>query len=78
VACCLRILIDQAAEDRPSLHPTGIEIARVCSRRVWWLLAERPMWAVIVVVADVLVQQHAQMPFANDQGPVGALLTSAR
>jgi hypothetical protein len=31
------------------------------------LLAERPMWAMIIVVADVLVQYHAEMLFARDQ-----------
>jgi hypothetical protein len=31
------------------------------------LLAERPMWAMIIVVADVLVQHHARMLFAGDQ-----------
>ena len=33
------------------------------------------MWAMIIVVADVLVQHHAQMPFTGDQHPVGALPT---
>ena len=43
--------------------------------RVWRLLAECPVWAVVVVVADVLVQHDTQMPFTRDQHPVGALAT---
>jgi hypothetical protein len=33
------------------------------------------MWAMIIVMADILVQHHGQMPFTGDQQPVGALRT---
>jgi hypothetical protein len=44
-----------------------MDTATVRWRRVWWLLTDRPMWAVIVEIADLLVKHHAQMPFARDQ-----------
>ena len=41
------------------------------------MLAERPMWAMIVVVPDVLVEHQVQVPLAHDQHPVGALSADA-
>ena len=40
---------------------------------VGWLLAQRSVWPVTVVVGDVLGQDARQVPFADDEYPVGAL-----
>jgi hypothetical protein len=44
-------------------------------RRDRRLLAKRPVWAMIVVVTDVLFQHRTQMMFTRDQQPTGALTT---
>lgn len=38
----------------------------------WWLLGERSVWPVAVVVGGVLGQDVRQVPFADDEHAVGA------
>jgi hypothetical protein len=46
----LRVLVDQPAEDRSPVNPGGVEV-NSSQRRIRWLLTERAMWMVGVVVA---------------------------
>jgi hypothetical protein len=69
---CLRILVDQAAQDRSAVNPGGVQVNDV-RRRIRWLLSERAMWTVAVVVAGVLVDDRRQVPLADDEHPVRAL-----
>jgi hypothetical protein len=43
--------------------------------RIWWLLSERVMWTVAVVVSHVLPEDRHQMSLAGDEYPVGAFST---
>ena len=42
-------------------------------RWIRWVLTERAMWTVAVVVSHVLGEDCRQMAFADDEHPVGAL-----
>ena len=42
-----------------------------------WALLQCPVWAMLVVVIDVLAQDQPQVPFAGDQHPVQALAPGA-
>ncbi|MCW2638935.1 MAG: hypothetical protein JWP76_1241, partial [Dactylosporangium sp.] len=72
--CGSFVLVDQAAEDRASLHPGGVQVYDL-RRRVRWLLVQRTMWTVAVVVSHVLAEDRRQLSLANDEHPVGALPT---
>jgi hypothetical protein len=53
------------------VNPGSVQVNNV-RRRNWWLLAERTMWTVAVVVAGVLVEDCRQVSLADDEHPVGA------
>jgi hypothetical protein len=63
---------------RRSRHRTGHSrpdgLMRTPGRRV---LVQRPMWPVHIVMIDVLVKDHPQVPLASDQQPVQALAPGA-
>jgi transcriptional regulator with XRE-family HTH domain len=68
----LRVLVDEAAEDRASTDSPrrGLDDINGTFR---WSLIQRSMWAVAVVVRGVLAEDSGQMTFTDDQRPVGAL-----
>ena len=67
------VFADQAAEDLPALDPGGdIDGAARLPRR---FLLQALMRTVAVIVPDVLGQELAEMPFAEDQHMIQALAT---
>jgi hypothetical protein len=68
---CLRILVDQSAENRTPVNPGGVQVYDV-RRRIRPLLAQRTMWTVAVVVGHVLGEDRRQMTLADDEHPVSA------
>ena len=71
--CGPLVLVDEAAEDRPTLDPLAGQISgRVIGPRRAEVTAA--MRAPSVVMGLVLGQDSSQMPFAEDQHPVGDLL----
>ncbi|CUU54106.1 hypothetical protein Ga0074812_102109 [Parafrankia irregularis] len=66
------VFVDQAAEDRPTFDPflgqfhDGVV-------RPWWLKAPTAVGSSSVVVPCVLGHDGAQVPFAEDQHPIGDL-----
>jgi predicted ATPase len=70
--CGSLVLVDEAAKDRLALDPLVGEVReRVVGPR--WAELTAAMRAPSVVVALVLGQDRPQMPFAEDQHPVGDL-----
>jgi hypothetical protein len=69
---CLRIFVDQPAEDRTVSDLGGGYMADI---RTWHgrPLAKRAMGPMRVVMRRVIVEDGRQMPFAGDENPVGAL-----
>src|SRR3954469_23627183 len=75
LTCVLRgasVLVDETAEDRAFLDPFGGEVGGrvVGSRRGQ---SESAVGAVAFVVHGVLVENQPQVPFAEDEHPVGDL-----
>src|SRR4051794_20839716 len=68
---CLRVFVDQPAEDLASLDLGG-RWGSDLRTRLGWLLAERAMWPMVVVVRGVGCEGCRQVPFADDEHPVGA------
>jgi hypothetical protein len=54
------------------VNPGGVQVNDVRCR-IRWLLPERAMWTVAVVVSHVLAEDRRQMTLADDERPVGAL-----
>ena len=77
-SCDLGVFVDEAAEPIP---PENAHIRQGCG---WirtsrgWVLVQRPVRPVRVVVIDVLIEDQPQVPFAGDQHPVQALPARAR
>src|SRR5438046_1567718 len=68
-SCGSVVLVDQPAQHRPTTHlPAGGR--RRGPARMRRLLIQGLVRPVPVVVADVLVQHHRQVPPAGDQEPV--------
>jgi hypothetical protein len=65
-SCDLGVFVDQAAGPVRPQHPdTGAWGKRMCPPSRWVLL-QRPVWPVGVVVIDVLTEDQSQVPFAGD------------
>jgi hypothetical protein len=68
---CLRVFVDQSAEDRA---PSDLVNGQIGDATSWrgWPLAQRAMRPMFVVVRRVLAEDGCQMPFAGDEHAVGA------
>jgi hypothetical protein len=77
ISCDLGIFADQSAEPVPAHDPDarGPNGRRETPGR--WLLAQRPVRAVGVVVVGLFAWDQAQVPLAGDQHPVQALAPRA-
>src|SRR5689334_15384313 len=54
VATLRNVIIELGRRDRSPVPSWRLDTAQVSSGLVSWLLTERPMWAMVVLVADVL------------------------
>jgi hypothetical protein len=70
--------VDQAAEDLVTSYPRRRQVGdRDCGGGVAirWPQVSGSVWAMLVIVRDVLLQDRPQVPRPGDQHPVGETLT---
>ncbi|WP_439117699.1 hypothetical protein [Micromonospora sicca] len=69
---CGLVFVDQPAEDRSPVDPSGVEVNGV-RRRFRWPLIQRLVWSMAVVVAGVPSEHGREVALADDEYSVGAL-----
>jgi hypothetical protein len=76
-SCDLGVFVDQSAKPVSSQDP---HIRAFCERidsSRWWVLVQRPVWPMGVVVIGVLAEDEPQMPLAGDQHLIEAFAAGA-
>ncbi len=74
-SCCPLVLVDESAEDLAAPYPRRREVGDRGGAAVivvGWPEVPGPVRAMLVIVRDVLAQDSAQVPLAQDEHPVGA------
>jgi hypothetical protein len=69
-SCDLRVLMDQPTKVISSHHPPRRRQNNGLAGLEWRRLPQRAVWAVAVVMVDILGQYRPQLPAAQDQHPI--------
>jgi hypothetical protein len=75
-SCDLGVFVDESAESITPQDPERARRSRIISP-IWRLLGQAPMWAMSVVMIDVLGQDMLQVALPGDEDPVGAFSADA-
>jgi hypothetical protein len=70
------VLVDHASEE-PMTLDRGVEQGHRGGVVPWWVLIDALVWAVVIEVLGVLVEDGKGMSLVVDQQPVDALVTDA-